>query len=297
VYHLATIFPKLEGRKLPLSRDQIILLLAAVNEIILGVDIFLAHNISGTIVPNEWIPIIFGPLAGILLLISGIIAIRRRDIATILASLVFFASIIIGVLGSYFHFRRALLQDAQLSQIFSLDLMIKAVPLFGPISFAGVGLLGLSAAWVENPPDSGKLRFFGGRTLRLPYSKTSAYYFYVSLGILAALISSVLDHARTGFANPWLWLPTITGVFAVVVAVVIGAQTNPSRNDLLTYFYAMLILMIVGLVGAWLHVQTDLTANFKFVQERFLRGAPVLAPLQFANMALLGIVVMLDPKE
>ncbi|MEK6221769.1 MAG: hypothetical protein N2D54_05935 [Chloroflexota bacterium] len=297
MYHLATIFPKLEGRKLPLSRDQIILLLAAVNEIILGVDIFLAHSISGTIVPYEWIPIIFGPLAGILLLISGIIAMRRRDLATNIASLVFVASIIIGVLGTYFHFRRALLQDAQISQIISLDLMINAVPLFGPISFAGVGLLGLSAALVESPPDSGKLRFFGGGTLRLPYSKSSAYYFYVSLGILAALISSVLDHARTGFANPWLWLPTLTGVFAVVVAVVIGANSQPTRNDLLTFFYAMLVLMIVGLIGAALHVQTDLTANFKFVQERFLRGAPVLAPLQFANMALLGIVIMLDPKE
>ena len=76
MYHLATVFPSVRriGR-LPLSRDQLMLLMAAINEIFLGIDIYLAHSISGTIVPNEWIPIIFGPIAGVLLLLAGLIAI------------------------------------------------------------------------------------------------------------------------------------------------------------------------------------------------------------------------------
>ena len=27
------------------------------------------------------------------------------------------------------------------------------------------------------------------------------------------LLSSTLDHARTGFTNPWLWIPLAAGVF------------------------------------------------------------------------------------
>jgi hypothetical protein len=33
------------------------------------------------------------------------------------------------------------------------------------------------------------------------------------------------------------------------------------------------------------------------VVERFLRGSPLLAPLLYANFALIGLVVLLDPRE
>ena len=76
MYLLASIFPKARQIRLPISRDQLFLLMAAINQLFIGVDIYLAHNITGGIKPNEWIPIIFGILAGFLLLLSGIIAIR-----------------------------------------------------------------------------------------------------------------------------------------------------------------------------------------------------------------------------
>ena len=63
MYYLAEVLPGLRERRLPLSRDQLMLLMAAINQIFLGIDIYLAHKISGTIVPREWIPIIFGPIA------------------------------------------------------------------------------------------------------------------------------------------------------------------------------------------------------------------------------------------
>jgi hypothetical protein len=41
----------------------------------------------------------------------------------------------------------------------------------------------------------------------------------------------------------------------------------------------------------------DLTAAGAFVVERFIRGAPFLAPLLFANMGSLGLFVLLGPDE
>ena len=55
----------------------------------------MAHGMSGTIRGGEWIPIFFGPIAGVILLAAGLLALRRRAPATRLATLVFFASIII----------------------------------------------------------------------------------------------------------------------------------------------------------------------------------------------------------
>lgn len=297
MYHLARIFPAIRKLRIPFSRDQLFLLMAAVNEIFLGVDIYLAHNVSGTIVPNEWIPIIFGPAAGVLLLFAGLIALRRRDIATVVANMVFVASIAVGLLGAYFHILRAVLPSGPAGQQVTVNLLVWAPPIVGPLVFSLVGLIGLSAAWVELPVDSGRLVFFRERFLQLPYSKTRAYFFMVSMGTLATLLSSVLDHARTPFTNPWLWIPTAAGVFAVVVAAMIAVYDQPDRGDLIVYASAMILMIVVGVVGAALHIGENLTAQGIVVQERFVRGAPFLAPLLFANMGTLGLMALLDPKE
>lgn len=284
-------------RRVPLSRDQLMLLMAAINLLFLGLDTYLAHLISGTIRPREWIPVVFGPVAGIILLIAGLIALRRRQLATILATIVLVASIIVGMMGAYFHFIRGTLPTAPLLQRITIDLLVWAPPLVAPLVFSLVGLWGVSAAWVEDPPNSGRLRLLGNRTLQLPYSKTRAYLFMVSLGTLATVFSSVFDHARTGFDNVWLWIPTVVGVFAVAVSAGLGMLKEPKRADVATHVVAMLLLILVGVVGAVLHVRADLVGQTAVVPERFLRGAPFLAPLLFSNMGALGLIALLDPKE
>ncbi len=297
MYHLATVFPPLRRVRLPLTRDQVMLLMAAVNEIFLGIDIYMAHSISGTIVPNEWIPIIFGPLAGLLLILAGLIALRRRSLANVIANLVFLASIAVGILGAYFHLRRAALPAGPLTGRLSVNLLVWAPPVLGPLTFSLTGWLGISAAWTEDPPDSGTLVLLGGLRVHLPYSKTRAFFFITGLGTLATVISSVLDHARTNFVNPWLWVPTLAGIFGVVVAITLAALDNPTRSDLIVYTATMLLLIVVGVVGAYLHIRENLTAGGVVVTERFIRGAPVLAPLLYTNMGSLGLFALLDPAE
>lgn len=297
MYYLAEVFPWLRKVRLPFTRDQFILLMAAVNELFLGLDIYLAHSISGTIVPREWIPIIFGPVAGVLLLVAGVIALRRRDIAVILANVVLVASIVVGLLGAYFHLVRGIMPSAPLGQRINIDLLIWAPPVIGPLMFALIGWMGISASWIEEPAGSGNLKLLGGRTLSMPFSKTRAYFIMISLGTLATLISSVLDHARTDFTNPWLWLPTAVGVFAALVAFLLAAYRDIHRRDLIAYVAAMVLLVVVGLTGLGLHISENLTAEGLVIQERFIRGAPFLAPTLYSNMGVLGLMVLLDPEE
>lgn len=273
------------------------LLMAALNELFLGVDIFLAHNISGTITEREWIPIIFGPVAGLLLLMAGVLALRQRRLATLLATLVFISSIIVGLVGAYFHLVRAILPFGPVGERISIDLLVWAPPILGPLTFSLVGVLGISAAWLEETPDSGILVLTERRRLHLPLSKTRAYVYLVSLGILATLISSVLDHARTPFENPWLWLPTTIGVFGAIVAVALGSISKPTKKDLVAYTGGMIALIVVGIIGLILHIGEDLTTGGEVVPERFLRGAPFLAPMLFANMGTLGLISILGPGE
>jgi MprA protease rhombosortase-interaction domain-containing protein len=297
MYPLAVMFPGIKRLRIPLSRDQVMLLLAAVNEILLGVETYIAHLISGTIVPYEWIPIIFGPISGVLLLLAGLLALRRRSLATLLATFVFMCSIAVGLLGAYFHLMRAIRPFAVPGERVTVPLLVWAPPILGPLTFALVGLLGISAAWIESPPDSGRLILPAGRRLTLPYSKTRAFFFLTGLGALATVISSVLDHARTDFSNPWLWVPTAIGVFATVVSVGLGATNHPLRADFFTYTFAMLLMILVGMTGTVLHISQNLTAEGVIVGERFIRGAPFLAPLLFSDIGTLGLVALLDPRE
>ncbi len=297
MYHLATIFPFIRRLKLPFSRDQFIMLLMAINLIFLGLDTYLVHVANGTIRPNEWIPVIFSPVAGLVLLLAGLIALRQRSLATILATTTLLACIVVGVMGAYFHLIRGILPTAPISERLTLDLLVWAPPILGPMMFAVVGILGISAAWVEEPTDSGVLTLFGQYRLKLPYPKTQAYFYIIGMASLATLISSVLDHARLDFSEPSLWLATAIGVFGTTVAVVLGAISHPNRGDLIVYFLAMILFIIVGIIGAWFHFQGNLIREGIIVQERFLRGAPLLAPLLFANVGMLGLIVLLDPAE
>lgn len=294
--YLVTLFPRFSKVRMPLSRDQMMLLMAAVNEIFLGIDIYLAHLLSGTIVLREWIPIIFGPLAGILLIIAGWLSGRNHRAAVWIANIIFGCSILVGLLGTYFHFRRAILPTGPIGARVTLQMLIWAPPVIGPLVFSLVGLLGITAVWTEDPPDSGRLILPRGKALQFPFNKTRAFFLMVSLGTLATLISSVLDHARTNFQNPWLWVPVAAGILGVITPQFLILLEKPQRGDLLAYFLVMGLLILVGVLGAGLHILENLTARSEFVQERFIRGAPFLAPLLFANMGTLGLINLFGPS-
>lgn len=286
--------PLLKRWRLPFNRDQAMLTLAAANVFLIGLDIYMAHNLNGNIVPYEWIPIIFSPIAGMILLAAGWIAVRNRPAANLTATIVFFSCIVTGILGSYFHLRRAFLPAEGGGIIIPNEILLWAPPVFGPLTYLLVAILGISAAWEEIIPGSGELRLLGSRTIRMPLSKTRAFFLLTSIFILVTIISSVIDHARTNFENPWLWLPTFSGVFAVVVSAVMGFIERPTPADRWTYSAALIILTIVGLIGAYQHAESNLTSQGVFIVERFLRGAPLMGPLLFSNMGLLGFLVLLE---
>jgi hypothetical protein len=295
--YLGTVLPQAERIRLPVTRDQLMLLMAALSELFTGIDVVLAHSVNGQISRNEWIPVIFGVGAGILLLLAGVVALRSRPLATIMANVVFIGSIIVGLLGTYYHLQRAGLVGATVAQGREVSALIWAPPFLGPAFFVLIGVLGISAAWIEDPVESGRLRLLGRQTIQMPYSKTRAYFLIVGIFILITTISSVMDHSRLNFENRWVWLPMMSGVFAAVVAVTLGFIHAPTRADLTVYAVAMFMLLLVGAVGFALHISTNTSLVNAVVIERFIRGSPLLAPLLFANVGALGLIVLLDPAE
>lgn len=291
--HLSRIFPLLEPVSMPISRDQAYILFIILNELLLGLETYLAHSLNGTLRFNEWIPVISGPFCAFLLLVALVITRRRPAVALVVATAVCFYSILVGVLGTYFHFVRAIRPFAAPGERVSLALLVWGAPVLAPPAFVLAGVLGL-VALSGNKEVRGAmgLSLVNGLSTRV---KDTAYFFLASAGVLLATVSSVFDHLRGGFENPWLWVPTLTGIFGVVVAFTLGVLKEPRRYDMMVYACAMGVLLLVGPLGLVLHVLFDLGVGGTVIFERFLRRAPILAPMVFANFGLLGLLALLDP--
>jgi hypothetical protein len=101
----STLIPGIGEMTLPVSRSDLLLILVAMNEFGIGLESYLAHLISGGIKPAESIPVIFGPVAGLVLLFAIWLQLKRNVIATstLIILGIAVASIGVGILGSTFH--------------------------------------------------------------------------------------------------------------------------------------------------------------------------------------------------
>ena len=88
---------------------------------------------------------------------------------------------------------------------------------------------------------------------------------------------------------PAEWIPVVAAAFAV--------------SFLLTTFFGyrdtgylricggvMLVQVLVGLLGGWMHLQADLQVPSQSLHDRIVHGAPVFAPLLFADIAILALL-------
>src|ERR1044071_2478806 len=108
------------------------LLLAAVSEALSGLDAWLAHRASGTVRGAEWAPGIFGPVAGAMLLVAGPLAFRHRTLASLLATVVFAAGVVVGLAGAWLHLQQTVLPAGPLGERIALDFFFWAPPILGP---------------------------------------------------------------------------------------------------------------------------------------------------------------------
>lgn len=294
-----TPIPGIGTFHLPVTRNDLLLTLVAFNLIAIGLESYLAHLISGGVKPAEMIPVIFGPLSGIILFFAVYLRIWKQKV--VLSTLVIMVaaglSIGVGLLGVAFHGDRALAPEYFPGSRLRWDWLIFAPPVAAPLSFVGVGLMAIIAALEDTKPESGRLSLPGVLSFQTPLKQTQQLFWLIGLGLLAATLSAFLDHGRTDFEDVFVWIPVVTGTFGGIVTLMMAFYAQRSHADYFIFFWVMILMVIVGVVGLGLHINADLPETGReIVAERFIRGAPPLAPLLFANLGLLGIITMVGAE-
>jgi hypothetical protein len=246
----------------------------------LAVDIFLAHAANEFAHRAEWIPIWFSLAATVLLLIAMSMGGARPSLAgeqgegrgrrpwrlsRWFGLAVGWGAIVVGIAGLLWHL------DGEFFQQQTLKNLVYTAPFAAPLAYTGLGLLLLLDRMVD--------------------SRTQEWSSWVLLlaagGFVGNFVLSLADHAENGFFYPTEWIGVVAAAVAVgfLVASVIIFE---SRSLLAMNVGLMAIQVIVGVLGFVLHGLGNLYAPGRSLWDRFLFGAPVFAPLLFADLALLA---------
>ena len=243
-------------------------LFAAANFGFLAVDIFVAHSVNAFARWPEWIPFAFSiaaaPLQLLSLLLGG--AGRRPGGARRLGLSIGAASVAVGVAGLLFHLDSAFFARQTLKNL------VYTAPFAAPLAYTGLGLLVLLDRLAEDARE------------------WSRWVLLLALGGFAGNVAlSLADHAQNGFFRESEWIAVAAAAFGVgFLAVAVFGRSEARFVKLCGA--AMAAEAAVGLLGFVFHLRANLARPGRAIWDRFLYGAPIFAPLLFANLALLAAI-------
>ncbi|MFZ0456695.1 MAG: hypothetical protein WAM24_23300 [Ignavibacteriaceae bacterium] len=284
VFHLANI-------RLPIEKNRLLLIFVGLNLFVTGIDVALAHSINSFIPVYEWIPIYYFPIGAMSCFIIALQVTPKRTFALIHISLMTIG-LMVGFLGTAFHMNAVLNPLGHLSWAW----LVFGSPILAPLAFSGISLLGLYAITEEVKDSSGILKIHGLGTFHAPISRDKHFLWLVGLGFGASAITSIIDHAQYGY-NPYKLIAIVFGLFATSVVLTIAFSNKWSKKDELVYFWTMIAAIIVGVMGFGFHLSGDLAGTGKISLERMLVFAPILAPLLYGDLGMLGLIVVAQQKK
>lgn len=240
---------------------------AGANLAFLAADIFLAHAANAFARRVEWLPILFSLVAPVVLL-PGMFSARAHARTRIVEVAVALACIAVGLAGMFLHLGSAFFERLSLHEL------VYTAPFVAPLSYVGLGLLVLLNR-MEDPAGPA----------------WAPWVLFLALGgNMGNLGLSLLDHAQNGFFSVAEWVPVITAAFGTSFLLV--ALLRPERGFLRLTLAVMAVQAVVGVIGMALHLHADLSRTGVPWRDRIVYGAPVFAPMLFADIALLAAIAL-----
>jgi hypothetical protein len=233
----------------------------------LAPDIYLAHSMNYFRRPSEYLPLYFSlaapPLLLVAILFMGVGA--RAPVWRGLGYLVGASAVAVGIAGTVLHLESRFFQE------WTLHSLVYSAPFAAPLAYAGMGLLLIMNRMVD--PDS---------------QEWSLWVLLFALGgFLGNFVFSLTDHAANGFYHATEWIPVASaavGLTFLLLPLVTAVRCAYVKICALV----MLAQGGVGLLGFYYHFAADWQGVEPTLFGNLVCGAPVLAPLLFADLMLLA---------
>jgi len=284
IFHIANL-------KLPTDKNRLLMIFVGINLMFTGIDVALAHSINQFIPVYEWIPVLFFPFGGLSCIYIAFQQ-KPKKWSSILHITIMIIGVLVGIIGTAFHANAVLNPGGYLTWAW----VVFGSPILAPLAFAGISLLGLYAITEEVQDKPGSLEIKGIGIFKAPISRDKHFLWLVGLGFAASTLTSIIDHAQYGYTFYKL-IAIVYGLFASSVVISLCVAKTWSKGDELVYFWTMISAVVVGVLGFGFHLSADLAGTGALSLERILAFAPVLAPLLFCDLGLLGLLVVSQPKK
>lgn len=285
-------------------------LLAAGSAIVSGWETYMQHLRGAYRNRWMWTPIwLTPPMVGA----AGAAVVSEKAARTVLP-IVSLASLVDGVIGFYHHIRGV----QRMPGGFKLGQynIVMGPPLFAPLLVCIVGVLGLLASFLRRERiedltpgvDPGRVvaqavhqvRHAAGRPT-LP-EEIAHGRFQQGMAVLSAFFAvlaggeAYFEHLRGSFNQRWMWTPI--WVTPPMVAAGIGAALSKRiAQGVLPVVSA--VTFLDGALGFVLHLRgvKRMPGHFTNLQFNLTMGPPLLAPLLFCAVGLLGFIAALLRRE
>jgi hypothetical protein len=233
----------------------------------LSADVYIAHSSNAFDRKAEWVPVFFSLAAPLLLLAVAAFSNAGPRAARALAMVVGWTSLGVGIAGMLFHLQSHFFDEQTIHNL------VYTAPFVAPLAYAGLGLLLI----LDRMADSDSIEW-------------AQWIVFLALGgFVGNFILSLADHAQNGFFNRMEWIPVASSAMAIGFLLVVVLQ--PANAGLRNSTWALLALQIaVGIAGFLLHLRANLKPGSSRLWDRFVYGAPIFAPLLFANLAILAAI-------
>lgn len=254
-------------------------LFALGNLAFLALDVYIAHSANEFALSVEWIPVVYSLLAPIALLVAmrvggGICggcsvapSNSRERLARRIGLSVGWIAIVVGIAGLLWHL------DSQFFNEATLKNLVYSAPFVAPLAYTGVGFL-----LVLN------------RMLKWDTVDWSRWVLVLALGgFIGNFVLSLADHAQNGFFEWREWIPVVSAAIAIGNLTTV-TFVDSSRASLRFSVRVMLAQILVGVLGAYYHLQAISASHMDSLWERVVYSAPIFAPLLFANLAILAML-------
>jgi hypothetical protein len=232
----------------------------------LALDVWIAHSVNHFEREPEWLPFYFSLAAPVVLLAAAMLWRPLPRVARSLGFLAGWTSTIIGVAGMVFHLQSHFFEQETIRNL------VYTAPFVAPLAYAGLGMLIL----LDRMADSSSLEWV-------------QWILFLALGGFAGnFVLSLADHAQNGFFNRMEWIPVAVaalGCAFLLMAVIYPLDVSLRRAT----WWILLLQILTGVAGFAFHLRANLGQQGT-LWERFLYGAPIFAPLLFANLAILAAI-------
>ena len=141
------------------------------------------------------------------------------------------------------------------------------------------------------------IEIFHLANVRIPMEKNRLLLIFVGINLFFTGIDVALAHSINSFIPIYEWIPIYFFPLGAMSCFIISFQPNPKKVSALIHIALMVGGILVGIIGMAFHMNAVLNPLGHLSWAWLVFGSPILAPLAFSGISLLGLYGITEEVE